>query len=361
MDKKQKVAVIGAGRGGLAMAADLTLAGFEVRLFQTPDFEESLKPLIEKDGIVISGASRTGLAKPALMTTSAREAIENASTIMIVAPAWAHEALMRHMTPHLADGQVVVFNTGYFGALRFRRMIESSGRRVTLAETSTLVYLCHTTGPNSVHIDKVKDSISFATLPGSRINETMKFVSKLYPQLTPVKNVLHTSLENMNLIHPPLIAMNIGMIEKAQGQFFLYRDCLTETVGEVIETIDEERRRVAEALDVRIMTMLDFEEKSYGAKGRNIYEAVRNSPAHMGFSLNSASAFLETIMEDTPYLLVPIASFGKLVGVPTPMTVAFVELTSMIKRTEFWNKGSTVESLGLQNLSKEEILKTVSR
>jgi opine dehydrogenase len=359
LNKAGKIAVIGAGRGGLTMAADLTMSGFEIRLFQTPDFADSLKPLVENGGIVISGISRNGFAKPALITTNAHDAVAGADVVMIVAPAFAHESLMQHVSPNLTDGQVVVFNTGYFGALRFREMIERLHKEIILAETSTLVYLCHMTSPSSVHLDKVKENISFATLPGFKVKETCKVLRALYPQFTPVENVLHTSFENMNLIHPPLIAMNIAMIERARGDFFLYRDCLTETVGAVIEMMDEERRRVAEAFGVKITPMLEFEERSYGAKGSNIYEAVKNSQAHMTFSLKPPNAFIETILEDTPYLLVPIVSFGKLVGVPTPVTSALLELTSIIKRRDFWKKGATLENLRL-NLSKEKILEIVS-
>jgi len=360
LNEGPKVTVVGAGRGGIAMAADLTLADFNVRLYQHPKFEDSIRLLREAGGISISGVARTGFATPTLITTDAAGALDNADVIMMVAPALAHESLVQSISPHLTDGQIVVFNTGYFGALRFRALMQQTGKRLILAETSTLIYLCRTLGPNKVHVDKVKDNVSFAAMPASENKKAWKLVHKLYPQLVPVTNVLQTSFENMNLIHPPLVAMNIGLIEKAEKELFLYRDCLTPTLGEIIEKIDEERREVAEAFGVKIVSMLDFEEKSYGAKGSNIYEAVKRSSAHMNFSLSPARAFLDTILEDTPYLLVPIASFGKLVNVRTPLTSALVDLTSAIMRRNFWEEGATLKNLSLLGLSREEIVRLVS-
>ena len=46
MDSK-KIAVLGAGHAGYGLAADMTLAGHEVRLFEGI-FTENLRPVIEK-------------------------------------------------------------------------------------------------------------------------------------------------------------------------------------------------------------------------------------------------------------------------------------------------------------------------
>jgi glycerol-3-phosphate dehydrogenase len=49
-----KIAVLGAGHGGVA-AADMTLAGHEVRLFQIPSFIETFQKIKEAREINIVG------------------------------------------------------------------------------------------------------------------------------------------------------------------------------------------------------------------------------------------------------------------------------------------------------------------
>ena len=48
---KKRIAVIGAGNGGFAMAADLTLSGYEVSLFELPRYETNVVDVREKGGV----------------------------------------------------------------------------------------------------------------------------------------------------------------------------------------------------------------------------------------------------------------------------------------------------------------------
>ena len=46
--KVEKIAVLGAGNGGITAAADLSSRGFKVNLYQMPGHEKSLKAIKEK-------------------------------------------------------------------------------------------------------------------------------------------------------------------------------------------------------------------------------------------------------------------------------------------------------------------------
>ena len=58
----RKIAVLGAGNGGCAAAADLTLRGYEVRLFSRSD--ATLLPIIKQGGITLSEAGEEKFAAP---------------------------------------------------------------------------------------------------------------------------------------------------------------------------------------------------------------------------------------------------------------------------------------------------------
>jgi len=42
------IAVLGGGNGGRCMAADLTLRGFRVNLYEHPDFQNNFKDVLEQ-------------------------------------------------------------------------------------------------------------------------------------------------------------------------------------------------------------------------------------------------------------------------------------------------------------------------
>ena len=58
----RKIAVLGAGNGGCAAAADLTLRGYEVRLFSRSD--ATLMPIIKQGAINILEAGEEKFAAP---------------------------------------------------------------------------------------------------------------------------------------------------------------------------------------------------------------------------------------------------------------------------------------------------------
>ena len=76
----RRVAVLGAGHGGCAAAADLMLRGFKVRLHARS--AARLAPLLARGGIEAHGV-QTGFVTPEVMTTDLAEAIAGADLIML--------------------------------------------------------------------------------------------------------------------------------------------------------------------------------------------------------------------------------------------------------------------------------------
>ena len=73
MKFKSKIAVLGAGNGGYALASDLALSGFEVNLFELDKFKvQNLIPIQEKGGIEREGI-RPGFAKMCTLITDIKK------------------------------------------------------------------------------------------------------------------------------------------------------------------------------------------------------------------------------------------------------------------------------------------------
>ena len=49
----KKIAILGAGNGGMTAAADLKEQGFEISLYELPQFEKNLAVMQEKGGILL--------------------------------------------------------------------------------------------------------------------------------------------------------------------------------------------------------------------------------------------------------------------------------------------------------------------
>ena len=62
------------------------------------------------------------------------------------------------------------------------------------------------------------------------------------------------------------------------------------------------------------------------------------------------------ITEDLPFGLVPRCELGRLVGVPTRVIDGIVSLGSSVCQEDYWSTGRTLESLGLDGKTPEEMM-----
>src|SRR3954447_19750093 len=85
------IAILGAGNGGLAAAADLTLRGHTVRLYSRS--EHTLEPIRERGGIELVEGEKKNFAELSAVSTRIAEAVAGADIILIAAPAVAHAGL----------------------------------------------------------------------------------------------------------------------------------------------------------------------------------------------------------------------------------------------------------------------------
>ncbi|RKY02080.1 hypothetical protein DRP77_08505, partial [Candidatus Poribacteria bacterium] len=56
-----------------------------------------------------------------------------------------------------------------------------------------------------------------------------------------------------------------------------------------------------------------------------------------------------------PTSLVPIASIGEMLGIPTPTIKSIIHLASVALGVDYWEQGRTVGKLGIKGLSVREI------
>lgn len=358
--RKAKFAVVGAGHGGLAMAGALALKGFAVNLFNK-SFER-IKFVKTAGGVNVSGAME-GFGRLNVITTDIGEAIDGADVIMVVIPAVGHEYVAEISAPHLTDGQTIVLNPGRTGgALEFRATLSACGATadVIVAEAQTFIFASRTTGPAQAHIYGIKNTVPVASLPAVKVEKAIRLLQGAFPQFVPAENVLKTSFDNIGAIfHPAPTLLNSGRIEATAGNFDYYHEGITPAVASVIEEMDRERMAVAKALGIEPLSAFEWLEAAYNATGKTLYDAIQNNEGYKGLR---APATLQHryIFEDVPASLVPIASIGDMLGVETKTIKLVISLASAIHGVDYWQKGRTVERLGIAGMTPDNITALVN-
>jgi len=362
MGGKVRYTVIGAGNGGKAMAAHLALLGFPVTLYnRTP---ENIAVIKTRGGVELDGreGGLQGFGQLKLVTSDMGEALERAEVVMVVVPATAHADVARAAAPHLRDGQIVVLNPGRTGgALEFVHVLRRSGCNadVTVAETETLIYACRSEGPAQARVFRVKEAVPLAALPAARTPRVLDALSSAFPLFIDGVSVLHTSLNNMGAIfHPALTLLNAGRIESTGGDFQFYIDGVTPSVARLLEALDRERVTVAAALGIRARTGMEWLRLAYDATGATLHEAIHNQPGYRGIKAPPTLNH-RYITEDVPMSLVPIAALGQRYGVRVRGMDSIIRQACIVHQTDYWRRGRTMEKLGVEELSRGELMRYV--
>ena len=356
MSIKNKIAVLGAGNGGTAIAAYLTSVGAEVNLYDPfPQYLEG----IQKSGYIeltINGET----TKQALnsVTSDVAIAVKDAPLILVVTPAFTHRIIAENCAPYLEDSQIIVLNPGRTGGvLEFLATVRSMGckKDITVAETQTLIYACRKTGDYSVEVFGVKKEVALAALPANRIQLVLDALHPYYPQFQPAKNCFETSLANIGaVVHPVPILLNIGHIECKTEAYTHYWAGVTPAVTVLMKAVDRERLNVAAAYNTKVQSLEEWLKYSYDTYGDTVYDLIQNNKAYQKVPAPK-SVDHRFITEDVPTGLVPISELGKVVNVPTPNIDAVILLANTIYKKDFRKGGRSLKSLGLDGMNPAQV------
>ncbi|NIM49549.1 MAG: hypothetical protein GTN78_22205 [Gemmatimonadales bacterium] len=357
------IVVLGGGHGAHAMAADLTLAGHEVRLCEHPDFSERFKATLESGEIELRGIGRTGKARPALVTTAFAEALRGAKLINISIPAFGHDLFFEAMIPHLTSDHVVAVWAGDFGSLRLDHMLseQSKSARPVILEGSTLPYGTRISGPARVDMLLFANPILVAALPASETGEWPGALRALWPGVKPAEHVLQAAFANPNpIVHPPGALLSVGRIEYSKGDFYMYREGMGPATRRVIYGLFQDSAAVAEKLGFTIpgYPAGDF-DKPASIMGE-VFECPGDRYDVIANVKGPSTLQDRYLTEDLPCGLLPISQLGDKLGVPTPTIDGIIQLGSLVCERDFWREGRSLESLGLDRMKPSEIMKYVT-
>jgi opine dehydrogenase len=349
-DAVETVAIIGAGIGGIYLAAELGIAGYNLRLHDLDDAR--LADIRAFGGIDVEG-DRAGFAAVERATSDLRSAVDGADVVIVVTGGNAQATVARSLAPLLRDGQLILLiqgNTG--GSLVVRRALDDTGCRadVAVAEMDNYPYSCRRLAPTRIRPIVTKRWLQIAAFPGNRIASVHQRLAPLFPQAVAAPNALYTGFTNANaMLHVANCVANAARIESGDSYKF-YAEGVTPAVARLYQAINRERVAVAAALGAAVPTLEDWFERVYGVHEASLVETCQrltyNSDGPYQATGTPSSLDHKFITEDVPTGLIPISALGAAAGVPTPAVDALIAIVRTMTGKDFASEARTLARLG---------------
>jgi len=353
------ITVLGAGAGGTAVAFDCAAHGHDVRIFDFEQFPDNIAKIAVQGGIHADG-DIFGFAEIAWSGHDIDEALQDAELIYVVGPAYSTEPFGEAVAGKLSAGQtVIVTPSSCGGALAFKRAagLAVDDESIRVAETSTLHYAVRLTEPGKVRVFlKLKAGNLLAALPGKHTADILELVSDVYPSMEPAQSVLQTSLQNANpIIHPAVTLSNAARIEMTGGDFLFYEEGVSDSVGRLIEALDNERIAIGKALGITILPDPVMGMRQGYMLEDNYGNGYRKAPGFLGIGAQPQLDH-RYLNEDVGYGLVFMSKLGQQIGVATPGIDAVINVATIVMARDYRAEAlRTPESLGIADRSAEEL------
>jgi opine dehydrogenase len=372
----KKIAVIGAGNGGHAMAAHKTLDGFEVSLFELPRFEKNIRHVLDTGHITIEWPERKETITVHHVTTDIATALKGAEIVFVVVPAFGHKTMAEVCAPHVEDDQIIILMPGSGGSLEFAHIFKAQGvdKDILLCECCTFPYGARLarTGHVLVHIEAV--TLPTGVFPALRTDEAIARLQEIYHAIVPTANVLEAAINNPNpIVHPAAALLSATRIEYSDGEFYLYKEGMTPAVARVYEALERERLAILDRLGLKLyhFTGLDARGYNLGETVEDCRKRILNTSMDAAFGVDSIEAGIRMkgpasmqdrfVTEDVPYGLVLLSTLGRLLDIATPTSDSIINLSGAINCVDYWAQGRGVTELGLEKMSLEQIQAFLSR
>jgi opine dehydrogenase len=365
MDVK-RVAVIGAGNGGITAAADFKHRGKEVSLYELPKFKKNIDDLKKAGKITVKEPSGEFSIVPDLLTTDISEAIKDAQIILVTIPSFATEEFSRQLAPVATEDQLIIFHgAASMCSLRFLQIAKELGieKKFKLGDLNTLAYGTRAFPEKGlVELSLRVRQLFFAAIPASETATLIDAARQIYDCIEPAKNIWNVLLTNGNPEAHCACILNAGRIEYSKGEFWYYKEGITPHTINIMLAIDQERIALGNALG------FELEEGRQARVKRGYLKDEPNTPYEELF--NTSPVFTKIkgpLSVDSRYLVEDISngltlysSLGKALGVPTPVADAIVTLGSTLLKNNFKETGLTLEKLGLKDSTVKQLIDAVN-
>ncbi len=375
------VAILGGGACAQTFAADLTLSGYKVRLYEFPTFaNRSLGDVLETSQIELAGTQlnfkwfkRSGIAKIDVVTTDISEALKGANLVLVSVPAIGHKTLFEKMINHLEDGQVVSVFPDNFGSLVLRNMMQQKdcSAKIVIGGWSSMPYGTRLQKPGKVDCLLRIYKLCYAALPSSDGDGFFNAVGKLpvfdgTSILERGDTILGVDFSNPNpIVHVPGSILNVGAMEVAEmeegtlnipkGRYSMYKYGMSPSVSRVQIAFYQELQRIADAMGIKIV---EYDTKQFYSK---------TSVMGVEFLAPFIDVLVPPIVgptsirdryftEDIPIETVAYYQLAKKLNIEVPIIESLIRIGSVICGRNFLEEGRSLKDMGIYDLTKDQII-----
>ena len=386
--KDKPIAVLGGGATARGHAACAAHQGKEVRLYELPDFFDSLGYIKDKKEIRLTGLQqslygfkREGLAKLDMVTSDIKEAVQGAGIIIMSFPAIGNKAFLEKLIPYLEDDMVVHFTTANFGSLIMKKKMREMrcNKKVIIGEWSSQPYGIRIRSFGGQQIPEVSINYWAISLRGSSLPltdqeaffESKKYIPSLDSVVHPVQGdtVVDIAFSNVNpVLHVPGTILGVGTMENwgliygyDKYEFSIYSHTYCPSISEVQKMMYKEICQIAETIGVGIQHFKDEEFFSrsniLGSEhmGPN-YVVPFNEQYKLALGTGPFSIYNRYITEDIPVGCHLYYELAKKFNIKVPIIESMITLGSVMTKTNYWESGLTLEDLGIKDLNRAELL-----
>jgi opine dehydrogenase len=355
-----KVLILGAGAGGAAAVAELTLAGHDVTLWnRSPD---TLVPFQALGGVSYDGVLGSGIAIPSLITANLLEAMAGVDVGVVVLPTFSHAPLAISLSKAgwPAD-RPIILNPGHTGgALEFAHAFRSVRTDVPpIVEFSTLTYVARKYRADGVMVTGRAKQVRAATL--AHDHAALDLACRLFPGATPVADVLAADLANANLVlHPPGAVLGAAWVEARGGDFTFYVDGMTQGVARVMRKLDQERLAVASSFGHDLPNLIE-EMKLIGTVEPSVTDIDDFASAISGGEANKRIKGPDSLQhryyrEDFGHGLLPFLELARIADVKVPIASSLFTLAQALVGVDYRKSGRTASAMGIASMSKAQLM-----
>lgn len=391
--KDMPIAVLGGGDVGKTCAADMKLAGKEIRLYTR---NKKTIDAVKRAGITLEGVQRnlygfkrSGKAFLDVVSDNMREVVNGAGLIVVAISAHAQDDYFRKLVPLLEDGQVIHIYTDNYATLILRKIMREMNCRkeVVIGGWSSAPYGTRTEKVGGFPLPIVSAkyraiTLRGASLPMSDIEEFMDSVNYL-PCMDAVTSgdgpqkgdtVMDIGFSNINpVIHVPASILGISSMEnfsllsgKDISEYSMYSHGLCPSICEIQYQFYEEERSLAKAMGIEIpeykyesffsrRSILTQEYMGLDEDGNDNVVFPLDKPCDEG-NTGPDSIDHRYITEDIPVGCKIYHDLGIRYGVATPIIDAMIILGGAFHRENYLQSSRyNLKYLGIDDLSEEQL------
>lgn len=350
-----RISVLGAGNGGCAVAADLTLKGHEVTLIKTSHavHDDNFRYMQEHDGeMTLNEFGTSSTARIHKLTRDISE-LQNSEIVVIYIQTNFHEQLIERIAPYLQDDQILLINPGYLSTAYVLKHCPGKNIIVAEAESSFIDGRIMSPGQFRVGFRNVRNPIGI--YPSARKAEAIQKLDQMQERFVYLDSVVEAAIHNPNLVvHTIGSVMSIPHIETMGNEFCMYHEAYTRdntATWKILEALDREKMNVLEKLGFSRLSYVD------ACKYRNSLDEKKEAKeVFLDYAAMETRAKGPTkvdsryISEDVPQGLVMLEALGSSLEVATPIATSLIEIASAALGRDLRAEGRTPEGLGTENI-----------